>query len=857
MAISGKRDDKIFVTFDANGGLFSATPEGEFSNYSLQIGNDGKIKPLSFGMSYKGHRFKGFSLSPNGMDVIDFETYIFEADTTVYAAWASAPTVTFDASPGFIEGTLDQTKTIVTNDDFIIEEIPDATLDGHILLGWYLVKDGLEFPVQDVIENSPSISFESIVAPIDFVNYHFEVDTTVYAIWDQAVQEVMFDANGGKFIVITEVDGEETISEISTIRMITDEDGFVTQPSEQITRPGFRFLGWGLNPGSTDLIDLSRYAFTTKTTVYAVWEMILTVTFDANKGIFETSNATTVDVEIQNGSVIPPSEPPIRLGYAFGGWASSSNGSIAIDFDSYIFSNSATVYAIWKKELPIITFDPNEGAFASGFDPISIPTDDDGKATTPSDPARYGYDFLGWAAMVDATDENVIDLSTQVFTQNTTLYAVWEKIIYITFDSNGGLFSTGTTISIRAIKGKATPPEYQPSKTGYSFRGYSYTKNSSSADAINFKTETFQDNTTVYAIWKLIVNVIFDANGGIFPSGATTTVMTADDDGWVTSPSEPLRDAYVFKGWGITKNSEDAINFDVYRFEKATTVYAIWDLAYNSTIRFGFYDSLNGDRRYDALDMSSLFDGVILDGMYATINHYMEVEPVAGTGLRVVVRPGRAILNHTWNYNDSNLQLSLGTAHASLSRKDAIVLEVNRNTRTNAIKVISGTASANPQPPQLTGNANIMQYVLAYVRVRPKATSIKVSDISIQIGLTIPFTFGLMKQIPIEEYKKYYDKWFNKFNNLLSELKRTVSQEILDDIYAKLKTKVNKADKATTSTPVTNDTLYLTKKSAIVILRDGLYTTDTILAAINSYGYLNSPQTTLNNKLHCDLFWKY
>ncbi len=34
------------------------------------------------------------------------------------------------------------------------------------------------------------------------------------------------------------------------------------------------------------------------------------------------------------------------------------------------------------------------------------------------------------------------------------------------------------------------------------------------------------------------------------------------------------------------------------------------------SVTFGFYNSVNGDRKYDAIQMSSIFDGIIRDGVF-------------------------------------------------------------------------------------------------------------------------------------------------------------------------------------------------------------------------------------------------
>ena len=34
---------------------------------------------------------------------------------------------------------------------------------------------------------------------------------------------------------------------------------------------------------------------------------------------------------------------------------------------------------------------------------------------------------------------------------------------------------------------------------------------------------------------------------------------------------------------------------------------------------YGFFDSRNGDRKYDATEFSSIFDGIIKDGVYMDV----------------------------------------------------------------------------------------------------------------------------------------------------------------------------------------------------------------------------------------------
>ena len=47
-------------------------------------------------------------------------------------------------------------------------------------------------------------------------------------------------------------------------------------------------------------------------------------------------------------------------------------------------------------------------------------------------------------------------------------------------------------------------------------------------------------------------------------------------------------------------------------------------------LTYGFYNSQNGDRMYDATDISSIFDGIIKDGVFMSIGDAFIVSAAIG-----------------------------------------------------------------------------------------------------------------------------------------------------------------------------------------------------------------------------------
>lgn len=189
-------------------------------------------------------------------------------------------------------------------------------------------------------------------------------------------------------------------------------------------------------------------------------------------------------------------------------------------------------------------------------------------------------------------------------------------------------------------------------------------------------------------------------------------------------------------------------------------------------VTYGFYNSSNGDRKYNAEQFGSIFDGIILDGIFELIGDHFAVTPVGGS-LAVYVGTGRAWFNHTWTLNDSNFQVTLEASNLVLPRIDAIVLEVNESTRTNSFKVVTGTAASSPQKPTLTNTQTVHQYALAYITVPYGATTISQANIENHIGTDdCPFVTGPLQVLQTNEmvaqWQAIFEEWFDSVKGQLS-----------------------------------------------------------------------------------------
>ena len=180
---------------------------------------------------------------------------------------------------------------------------------------------------------------------------------------------------------------------------------------------------------------------------------------------------------------------------------------------------------------------------------------------------------------------------------------------------------------------------------------------------------------------------------------------------------------------------------------------------------FGFYNALNHDRRYNAIQVSSIFDGIIKDGIFMSIGGHMNVK-ATGNGFNIVVESGRAWFNHTWSLLDADYPMVVSPSDVLEDRIDVVVLEVNENVdvRQNFIKIIAGTPAEHPTKPALTNNLDIHQYALAYITVPANSVTLTQSNVENAVGMgSTPFVTGILETINIDDliaqWKSQWSDW--------------------------------------------------------------------------------------------------
>ena len=200
------------------------------------------------------------------------------------------------------------------------------------------------------------------------------------------------------------------------------------------------------------------------------------------------------------------------------------------------------------------------------------------------------------------------------------------------------------------------------------------------------------------------------------------------------------------------------------------------------SVSSGFFNSLNGDRKYNAAQMSAIFDGLIIDGVFASIGTAFAVK--AAGGLTVNVGVGKAWFDHTWTVNDSILPMTAPEAEVLLDRIDAVVLEVNgmESVRENTIKFVKGNPSSAPSRPTLTNEGNVHQYPLCYIYRKYGTAVINQADITPMVGTeSTPFVTGILQTVSLDELLGKWQDELDRFTDARSqEVDDWIAQEESD-----------------------------------------------------------------------------
>lgn len=199
-----------------------------------------------------------------------------------------------------------------------------------------------------------------------------------------------------------------------------------------------------------------------------------------------------------------------------------------------------------------------------------------------------------------------------------------------------------------------------------------------------------------------------------------------------------------------------------------------------------FFNSVSHDRVYRAEEWAEYFASFIGNGVFPVPSNNLQV--VAGSGMVVTVKAGKAWINGYFYYNTGDLSLTLPVADGVLNRIDRIVVRWDLTERLISVVVKSSAPSASPTPPALQRDADAYELCLADITTGAGVTAISqavITDRRLDPSLC-GVVAGVVDQIDTAAFNAQLQAWFTdykaqslqEFNDLVSYME---SLELLGD----------------------------------------------------------------------------
>ncbi len=362
----------------------------------------------------------------------------------------------------------------------------DMTYTGHTFKGWYDNEGLTGDPV-------------TAIGGTEMGNKEY------WAKWEINQYTITFDTAGG-----------------SAIAPITKDYGTaITAPADP-TREGYTFAGWDTAIPAT--MPAHNMTITAQWTVNQY-----TITFDTDGG------SEVAPITQDYGSAITAPAAPTREGYTFTGWDKTIPATMP--------AGDMTITAQWTVNQYTITYDLDGGTAEGNPDTYTVETD----AFTLKNPTRPGYTFTGWSGTGLTGEDNLTVTIPKGSTGNRSYTAHWSLNTYsITYDLNGGTASGNpTSYTVES----ATITLNQPTKTGYTFTGWSGT-DLTGEDNLTVTIPAGSTGDRSYtAHWSLnTYSITYDLDGGT--ASGNPDFYTVESSTITLNP--PTRTGYTFIGWSGT-----------------------------------------------------------------------------------------------------------------------------------------------------------------------------------------------------------------------------------------------------------------------------------------------------------------
>ena len=410
---------QVKVSYNANGG--KGTMEGK----TVDKGSKYTLLPNAFLPADDTYEFEKWEI--DGQPYGPKAEITVTKDTEVKAIWKKIQvTVSFDGNGG---GGNMESKTVDKRGTYTLPE------------------NGFNVPNSNRMFDAWEVGGER-KAPGDTITV--VEDTVVKALWKKIPATITFNGNNGT-------------GNMSPVETFKGEE--YTLPKNGFTAPENKeFEGWqvgGQNKAPGDKITIEG-----NTEVTAIWkDSAFTVTYEP--GLVGSGTKAPVQVlkkapthELAAANTFRPYD-----GFEFAGW--EIDGKSYEPGYQYTVTKNTTVTAKWRPKTIQLTFVSGVGSDDKN---IEKRTTQGGSYYLPSSEFKpnEGYQFRGWE--INGVEKKIGDsVNTD---HDVTITALWDKLVKIHYDANGGDWSGLRNKTESVPENKPFQLSYAPKRDGYVFDGW-------------------------------------------------------------------------------------------------------------------------------------------------------------------------------------------------------------------------------------------------------------------------------------------------------------------------------------------------------------------------------------------------
>lgn len=202
--------------------------------------------------------------------------------------------------------------------------------------------------------------------------------------------------------------------------------------------------------------------------------------------------------------------------------------------------------------------------------------------------------------------------------------------------------------------------------------------------------------------------------------------------------------------------------------------------------KYGFFNSVNNDRVYDASDVAGFLKKFFTNGVF---NNSLGVS--ANDNMTVSVAVGNANINGYSYENTETLVLNIDESDSELGRIDSVICRLDLTNRQITTMILEGSYSSDPSQPSITRTGTIYDLRLANISVPAGATRITTDMITdtrfgADCGNVTQAVLELDTSEIFAQYTKYFNDWFNELQDELNSNQAGHLQNELNNIRTAL-----------------------------------------------------------------------